>query len=58
MVAAMRKASIDSPRGKFTLSPQHNPVQDIFLREGKGPNNEMRGVAVKALADPGRGCKM
>ena len=58
MVAAMRKASIDSPRGKFTLSPQHNPVQDIFLREGKGQNNEMRGVAVKALADPGRGCKM
>ena len=58
MVAAMRKASIDSPRGKFTLSPQHNPVQDIFLREGKGPNNEMRGIAVKALADPGRGCKM
>jgi branched-chain amino acid transport system substrate-binding protein len=58
MVAAMRKASIDSPRGKFTLSPQHNPVQDIFLREGKGQNNEMRGIAVKALADPGRGCKM
>jgi len=58
MVAAMRKATIDSPRGKFTLSPQHNPVQDIFLREGKGTGNEMRSVAVKALADPGRGCKM
>jgi len=56
--AAMAKASIDSPRGKFSLSPQHNPVQDIFLREAKGTNNEMRGVAVKALADPGRGCKL
>ena len=58
MLAAMRKARVDSPRGAFTLSPQHNPVQDIFLREAKGNNNEMRSVAVKALADPGRGCRM
>jgi len=56
--AAMAKAVIDSPRGKFSLSRQHNPVQDIFLREAKGLNNEFRSVAVKALADPGRGCKM
>ncbi len=58
LIGAMAKASIDSPRGRFTLSPQHNPVQDIFLREVKGNYNESRGVAVKALADPGRGCKM
>jgi len=56
--SAMAKASIDSPRGRFSLSPQHNPVQDIFLREVVGKNNEYRGVAVKALADPGRGCKL
>ena len=56
--AAMSKAVIDSPRGKFSLSAQHNPVQDIFLREARGVNNEFRSVAVKALADPGRGCKM
>ncbi|MFY9511138.1 MAG: ABC transporter substrate-binding protein [Rubrivivax sp.] len=56
--AAMNKATIDSPRGKFSLSPQRNPVQDIFLREAKGSNNESRGVAVKALADPGRGCRV
>lgn len=56
--AAMARATIDSPRGKFTLSPQRNPVQDIYLREAKGLNNESRGVAVKALADPGRGCKI
>ena len=56
--AAIGKASIDSPRGRFTLSPQHNPVQDIFLREAVGKNNEFRSVAVKALADPGRGCKL
>jgi branched-chain amino acid transport system substrate-binding protein len=58
MQAAMAKAVIDSPRGKFSLNSAHNPVQDVFLREAKGPNNEYRSVAVKALADPGRGCKL
>ena len=58
LIAAMRKAQIDSPRGKFTLSPQHNPTQDFYIREVKGNYNVVTGVAVKALADPGRGCKM
>jgi branched-chain amino acid transport system substrate-binding protein len=58
MQAAMRKAQIDSPRGKFTLSPQHNPTQDFYIREVKGNYNVVTGIAVKALADPGRGCKM
>ncbi|HET9645021.1 MAG TPA: ABC transporter substrate-binding protein [Burkholderiaceae bacterium] len=58
MVQAMEKATIDSPRGRFTLSRAHNPVQDMYLREVKGLNNEYRSVAVKALADPARGCRM
>jgi branched-chain amino acid transport system substrate-binding protein len=58
LIAAMKKAQIDSPRGKFTLSPQHNPTQDFYIREVKGNYNVVTGVAVKALADPGRGCKM
>jgi len=58
MVKAMEKATIDSPRGKFTLSKAHNPVQDMYLREVKGNNNEMRSIAVKALADPAKGCRM
>src|SRR3982750_826593 len=57
LAAAMRKTPVDSPRGKFTLSAAGNPVQDIYLREVKGNNNEFRSVAVKALADPARGCK-
>ena len=57
IAAAMRKTTVDSPRGKFTISPQGNPVQDMYLREVKGNNNEFRSVAVKALADPGRGCR-
>jgi branched-chain amino acid transport system substrate-binding protein len=58
MVAAMRKTPIDSPRGKFTLSAAHNPVQDFYIREVKGRENLMTGIAVKVLPDPGRGCKM
>jgi branched-chain amino acid transport system substrate-binding protein len=58
LVAAMRKTAIDSPRGKFTLSAQHNPTQDFYIREAKGNYNVVTGVAVKALADPGRGCRM
>jgi branched-chain amino acid transport system substrate-binding protein len=58
MTAAMRKVTVDSPRGKFTISPAGNPVQDMFLRQATGNNNEFRSVAVKALADPARGCKL
>ncbi len=58
MVAAMRKVQIDSPRGKYTLSASHNPVQDFYIREAKGRENVMTGIAVKVLADPGRGCRM
>ena len=58
LAAAMRKVQIDSPRGKFTLSAQHNPTQDFYIREVRGNYNVVTGVAVKALADPGRGCKM
>lgn len=58
LVAGMSSAQIDSPRGKFTLSAAHNPVQDIYLRQVNGKLNETKGVAIKALADPARGCKM
>ena len=58
LIAAMKKAQVDSPRGKFTLSAQHNPTQDFYVREVKGLYNVVTGVAVKGLADPGRGCKM
>jgi branched-chain amino acid transport system substrate-binding protein len=54
----MRGARIDSPRGAFTLSPQHNPVQNIYLREARGGENRVVGTAAEALADPGTGCRM
>ena len=55
---AIEKATIPSPRGDFTLSKAHNPVQDIYLRKVDGKENKKIGVAVKALADPARGCRM
>lgn len=58
LAAAIRGARIDSPRGAFTLSPSHNPVQTIYLREAKGGLNQVIGVAAEALADPGTGCRM
>ena len=58
LIPAMAGATIDSPRGSFTFSPSHNPVQNIYLREAKGGQNVVIGVAAPALADPGTGCKM
>ncbi|MCX7141328.1 MAG: ABC transporter substrate-binding protein [Proteobacteria bacterium] len=58
LYAAMEKAKIDSPRGVWTMSKSHNPVQDIYLRKVVGKENKVTGVAHKALADPARGCKM
>ncbi len=56
--AAIEKAKIDSPRGPFVLSKAHNPVQDFYLRQVKGKENVVIGMASKALADPARGCKL
>ncbi|CAM3843163.1 ABC transporter substrate-binding protein [Roseateles saccharophilus] len=56
--AAVEKARIDSPRGAFTVSRAHNPVQDIYLRQVTGHENKLVSVAAKALADPARGCRM
>lgn len=58
MIAAMEKAKIDSPRGPWTMSKAHNPIQDIYLRKVVGRENRFVSVAHKALADPARGCKL
>ena len=55
---ALEAAVIDSPRGKWTMSKAHNPVQDIYLRQVENKENKVVGVAAKALADSGAGCKM
>jgi len=58
IIKAMEAAKIDSPRGAWTLSRAHNPIQDIYLRKVVGNQNVVQSVAWKALADPARGCKL
>ncbi|MCR6632416.1 MAG: ABC transporter substrate-binding protein [Magnetospirillum sp.] len=58
LIAAMEKAEIRSPRGLFTFSKAHNPVQDIYLRQVQGRQENVVGIAHKALSDPARGCRM
>lgn len=58
LYAAMEGAEIDSPRGKWTMSKAHNPVQDIYLRKVENKENKVLGIAQKAVADPATGCRM
>ncbi len=51
LIAALERAGIDSPRGKWHLSKAHNPVQDIYLRKVVGLENKYQGIAVKQLDD-------
>jgi branched-chain amino acid transport system substrate-binding protein len=56
--AALRKVTIDSPRGPFTISKAHNPVQDFYLRQAGAKENKKVGIASAKLEDPARGCKL
>jgi branched-chain amino acid transport system substrate-binding protein len=58
LVLAMEAAEIDSPRGAWTMSKAHNPIQNIYLREVQGGKEIVLRVAHKALADPATGCEM
>ena len=58
LYAAMEGAVIDSPRGKWTMSKSHNPIQDMYLRVVENKENKVIGIAAKAVADAGTGCKM
>lgn len=55
---AMETASIDSPRGRWTMSKAHNPIQDMYLRRVEKGDNKVVGIAAKALSDSGAGCRM
>ncbi len=58
IIKAMENATVDSPRGRLTLSKAHNPVQNIYLREARGVDNKVIATPIEALADPARGCNM
>lgn len=58
VIRTMEKLTIDSPRGEFTFSKAHNPIQNIYLREVKDGVNVVQSIAAKSLEDPARGCKL
>ena len=58
LYGAMDGAVIDSPRGQWTMSPSHNPIQDMYLRKVENKENKVIGIAGKAVADSGAGCRM
>jgi branched-chain amino acid transport system substrate-binding protein len=58
IVSALEGIKVDSPRGTWTMSKAHNPIQDVYLRRVEGEQNKYVSVAWKALADPARGCRM
>ncbi len=58
IIAAMEGAVIDSPRGRWTMSKAHNPIQDFYLRRVENGDNKVIAVAWKALEDPARDCSM
>ena len=58
LYGAMDSAVLDSPRGQWSMSPSHNPIQDIYLRKVENKENKVIGIAGKAVADSGAGCRM
>jgi len=58
LVAALEATRIDSPRGSFRFSKAHNPIQDVYLRQVKGGQQVVLGVALKDAEDPAAGCKL
>ena len=56
--AALEAVRLESPRGSFRFSKAHNPIQDIYLREVKGGEQKLLGVALKEALDPAAGCAM
>ena len=58
LIAALESARIESPRGPFRFSRAHNPIQDIYLREVRGGQQKVLGVALKDAEDPAEGCAL
>jgi branched-chain amino acid transport system substrate-binding protein len=58
LIKAMEETQIIGPRGTWTMSRSHNPIQDFYLRRVEKGRNTVLGVAVPELEDPGTGCKL
>ena len=55
---ALEKQTIDSPRGAFTFSAAHNPIQDLYLRQVKNGQDHWVSTPVKQLDSPSSKCTL
>ena len=55
-IKAMEGAEIDSPRGVWTMSKFHNPIQNFYTLRVENGINKVIGTAWEGLEDPGVGC--
>ncbi len=56
LIAAMEEVEFESPRGPMTLDENHNPVQNIYIREVQEADGEVSPVVVDTIeevSDPG-----
>src|SRR5207253_199882 len=58
LIAALEATGLDSPRGAFRFSRAHNPIQDVYVRQVKGGQEVVLGIALKDADDPATGCAM
>ncbi|NLU97448.1 ABC transporter permease [Marinomonas sp. UCMA 3892] len=58
LIHALENTKVKSPRGDFTFSKAHNPIQNIYLRRVENGENQVVKLAASALEDPARGCSM
>lgn len=51
LIEAMEKVKFESPRGPMTLDENHNPVQNIYIREVQKKDGEIQNVVVDTIED-------
>ena len=57
-INAMEGAEIDSPRGPWTMSRAHNPIQNFYTVKVNNGVNSVVGTAWEGLEDPAVGCDL
>lgn len=57
LVEAMENVEFQSPRGPLTLDENHNPIQNIYIREAQDRNGTIENVVIDTIEnvqDPGQ----
>jgi len=51
LVEAMESVEFASPRGPLTLDENHNPIQNIYIREAQEQNGTIENVVIDTIED-------